>query len=295
MSNYHIVNSVAEYIDLISNLTNSNGLSFWYRGHESANFSLLPSVLRDITPHRDWKGEKITSGLPPRSSGYTLKGISFEAMLDDFKRRAIGFLDHEPKNDFEWMFIMQHYGVPTRLLDWSTNALVAMYFALLKQDLPESTDETDEEAFKDFFEYGVSDLGGAIYLISPSALNKETIDCNYPIDVNANFDEFQHYIRPGESEKAFLPISILAPHVDHRIRSQSGVFTLHGWNVWDLEHYQPLRKNIHKILIPYRNYRSMKDELRNLGMHHSFIFPGLDGIAKDITEHERNRFNQLDA
>lgn len=51
-------------------------------------------------------------------------------ILNRFKHRSIPFQQRPLNTDWEYLFFMQHFGVPTRLLDWSENSHVALYFAI---------------------------------------------------------------------------------------------------------------------------------------------------------------------
>jgi len=49
--------------------------------------------------------------------------------LDSFKKLSFPYLSTIPENDWEWMALSQHYGLPTRMMDWTTSILVAAFFA----------------------------------------------------------------------------------------------------------------------------------------------------------------------
>lgn len=103
---------------IITNLETYLGLLYdfpetlFYRGQASTEFKLIPSIGRF------------------GKEGQEQILLQYEReIFEDFKRKYSMYTDVRPKNDMEFLFLAQHYGLPTRLLDWTYNPLIALYFA----------------------------------------------------------------------------------------------------------------------------------------------------------------------
>ena len=180
-----------------------------------------------------------------------------------------------------WAQYAQHYGVPTRLLDWTSNPLCALYFACAYNDKP-----------------------GIIW-----ALNKT----KYVREFNQNdispSDFFDKVLCEITDPTYEFPIITKAPIIDARISAQDSYSMVWGTNEKPLDELLPDRYRMsldsrslndmknnqgvelyHKFLVPRGTKKKyILRELDTLGVNRKTLFPGLDGIGQYIER--RNRFD----
>jgi hypothetical protein len=157
---------------------------------------------------------------------------------------------------------MRHYGLPTRLLDWSESVLVAAYFAI---DV---------------------NLGGdsAIWVFSPGALNETTIGRFIPFLTDERVkplvsDAFG--TKTGHGSPPYL--ATFAPRTDQRMAAQLGNYTIHGTRE-PLEQHPHSTKFLGRILIPSSATSNIRSELSLAGIRTSALFPDLGSLAREISD-----------
>jgi len=104
---------IQTFVEFHEIIENNDPRTVVYRGVKSAKFPLIPKIGRI---------------LPPPS--FPSKEANEKEMLRLFKEKAFPYLDFTPASDWDWLAIGQQHGLPTRLLDWTANPLVACFFAV---------------------------------------------------------------------------------------------------------------------------------------------------------------------
>lgn len=237
------INSIDELLQFVSELSNEHGLKLWYRGEENAELSLIPSIQR------------------------SQKRIDVERFItNDFYIKARQIMNNPPdkRNYAGWVAIMQHYGLPTRMLDWSRSPLIASFFAC----------ET----------YKHSDTDAGVWILSPMKLNANQGfgECIYPNDAETTQEmllpAFKHNHHNHELDDKILACSSTDNNL--RMYSQQSNFTVHN----SLKKLEDIcdEHTLYKMIIPKDRKKYFIDSLRAIGITEGSIYPDLDHIAMDL-------------
>lgn len=240
------ITSIDKLLEFITELYDEHSYRLWYRGVANNEWKLVPSIQR--VPNF----------------------MSIERFItNDFYIKAKQIMENPPdkKSYAAWMSLMQHFGLPTRLLDWSASPLIAMFFAVEQH-------------------MNYPDKDACIWVLAPGKLNEREgfKDCIYPVDS----DTSQNMLLPAFKEKGHtieLENKIIACHSTEnnlRMYSQQANFTIHNSNR-KLEDVC-LHNMLYKLTIPKDVRASLLFALKLFGITESFIYPDLDHISKDLKQ-----------
>ncbi len=253
------IESVGNFLDLIAQIEHDwfsdEVLTPWYRGQKRAERPLRPSLYRICNSYDE-----------------LLKEETEDEIREDFIVRAPIFSEFKPAgdDDWEWYFLMQHYGAPTRLLDWTEGALLALYFAV--KDNPGHYDS-------------------AVSVLDPYRLNELAIGRHEVIPPSAQGVAKAHrslvrrWLPTRFTGKRIpkRPVAVFPTHVARRISTQRSCFTVHGRDFAGLDRLAGLKKPIlRKLIIPSFKVRSLRTELLRAGIDEATIFPDLDGLGRAV-------------
>jgi len=173
-----------------------------------------------------------------------------QLLFKEFKRAALPFVDRSKlANNWDWLAVAQHHGLPTRLIDWTTNPLVAGYFA----SQPSTRGKKDGEIV---------------------AVEARKIGFYFP-DEDKDLDPFEI------TEPRFLRTPALAA----RIISQRGLFSIHP----NPEKAWYLTNKTERFLIPAAMKTEFRKALFAMGIDASDLMADLDGLAATLRWRFENR------
>ncbi len=218
----------------------NRNMPIWFRGQSKLSWPLVPKLMR----------------------GATAESESF--LISRFKQNATILLPQRPTSSFEWLFLMQHYSLPTRLLDWSESPLVALFFAVMDNDAED----------------------GALWVLLPTLLNERSnMRPDYPSEIPAFDDSLINY-RPetiaGERVTRLFPIAGIAPRNSSRMQAQQGTFTINhreGTPIEDVGAPGAPRDYVWRFTISAHHKPQLRDELRILSFSRFQLFPELDSLG----------------
>jgi len=202
-----------------------------YRGVSNAEYGLRPVLGR--TP-RLREGEVDTFDILNKE----------RILLENFKRHAPAYTNKSPVGDLDWFCLARHYGLATRLLDWTENPLVALFFA------------GNPEHSKEFAVYR--------YWFSSWLGEKHTMD-----------------LKTIQKQKESL---IFYPRLTtDRFVRQSSVFLL-CHKPWEDFDGAPYPENLTKFVFPAEARNHVRYRLKIFGVTPSFVRPDLDGLCEELND-----------
>jgi hypothetical protein len=230
-------NSISELLEIAKRAESQFRELPWFRGHADNSWQLVPSA------HRKH---------PVLESQFA----------QQFRLRAPAVAKCPDHGDYvSWLPLMRHYGLPTRLLDWTESLLVATYFAT-----------------------ALPDQDGVIWIMSPGALNQVTIGRFIPFMHDPRVHPLVAEAFGAKISGEFSPyLAVFAPRSEPRMAAQLGNYTIHQARA-PLDEQPEAAHALIRISIPGAAKAQLRNELGLLGIRTSTLFPDLATLAAEISE-----------
>lgn len=255
------INSLAELVDRVAEIYRARpeGHFLWWRGMRCETYKLLPKIMREErTPEQVFERE--------------------ERLLERFRQRSLAYWKAGyAQSDWDHLFAMQHYGAPTRLLDWSENLFVAAYFALCDR-----AQQNHQHA---------GDCVPVVWCVDPIHWNRSTpflsgFGKSIHVLTTAS-EEADNYSPRTVKKRVKQPVALFGSHNSERIVAQRGTFMVWGNECSSLENFCE-----HERVGDLWKFRLMGDvdemfhSIQGLGFTETMIFPELSYLAEELARVE---------
>jgi hypothetical protein len=229
----------------------------WYRGERDPTWNLQPKVFRARYGERDL------------TNRFRVLSKSRHDRLPDYDNYGL------------YLSLMQHYRLPTRLLDWSTSPLVGLYFAIEKY----------------IYEPTYTPSDASVWILDPYRLNQ--IEIGETATPSIEGWSVRKFLRPaftdygpsspgfrnstddyleGQSDKV---CAVMGAETDTRIFAQQGSFTIHTSSM-PLQRHSKVGQFLNRIVIPSNSVGPIAEEIFLCGLRKSTLFPDLTNLAEDL-------------
>lgn len=256
MLNTYTLKQINHVIEIGTTLTRS-----WFRGHSKVFNELTPRIFRGKFESQTYKAFR--------------QDAEF-SIIESFKRKAPSLISSLPGEDdrISWLFVMQHHGAPTRLLDWTKSALVGLYFAVNQHHSED----------------------GELWVLYPEALNKHNGYFGLPTSrcrilrylaaepCHNNPEKLAKELELKEIPQ--YPLAVDPPLHFPRMVTQMSTFTIHprpkaGCTIPEI---MTEEINLVRYVIPRGCKKRILLDLAALGITKVTLFPELDSLSQDIIE-----------